>query len=163
MFWADVLRAKVLGAAQNRCRCILGSQKLRLSAKLTAAASLHHSAELTSCCQTYTALRGSYRATRPSVWPGPFYVLSPSERYSWRRSKVVSRSLDVANCKISCSRKDWNVFCTRFHVKARHVHSCYLHNAFRCHLRSVSCSFDLLYLIYRGTVIHFWSIVFTKQ
>ena len=85
MFWADVL-----GGAQNRCRCILGSQKLRLSAKLTAAASLHHSLKLTLCCKAYTALRGSYWANRPSVWPGPFYALSTCKRYLLKCSVYLS-------------------------------------------------------------------------
>ena len=131
MFWVE-LGAKVLGTAQNRCRCILGSQKLWQCVKLTATESLHHSVKLTPCCEAETALRGSYlqslycvvwfinRATRPSVWPGPFYALSTYKRDSLR-IKMVSISLDVAVCKTSFHKKDWNVFCTRFHVTVLHV------------------------------------------
>ena len=108
MFWAE-LGAKVLGAAQKRCRCILGSQKLRLSAKLT------------SCCKACPALWGSCRATRPSAWPGPFDILSTYKHYSIRRVKMVKISLFVANCETSCGKKDCNVSCTRFHVNALHV------------------------------------------
>ena len=120
MFWAE-LGAMFLGVAQNGCRCILGSQKLMLSVKLTAAASLLHSAKLTSCCKAYTALRGSYQATKPLVFPGPFFILSTYKCCSLRRVKVVRISLNVANCNTLCWKKDWNIFCTRFHVNALHV------------------------------------------